>query len=67
MTCAKFATSEYICAYLEVEGTGAIQGKWTWSIYGKATAPATGDFTADQLPTYATLGLGTATTYYPIA
>ena len=24
MTCVKFSTIEYICAYLEVEGTGAI-------------------------------------------
>ena len=67
MTCAKFATAEYVCAYLEVVGTGPITGTWTWSIYGKATAPATADFTANQLPTYATTGLGTATTYYPIA
>ena len=67
MTCVKFSTNQYICAYLEVEGTGAIAGKWTWSIYGKKTAPSTSDFTANQLPTYATLGLGTTTTYYPIA
>ena len=47
MTCAKFATAEYVCAYLEVAGSGAITGTWTWSIYGKATAPATADFTTN--------------------
>ena len=67
MTCAKFATAEYVCAYLEVVGDGAGTGKWTWSVYGKATAPATADFTSNQLPTHTSTGLGTLTTYYPIA
>ena len=68
MTCAKFATAEYVCAYLEVVGNGAISGTWTWSIYGKATAPATADFTANKLPNDSlSVGLATATSYYPIA
>jgi len=71
MQCIKLATAEYMCVASELVGDGNGTGQFTWSAYGKATAPASGDWTADKLPTDSSTGtpaanLAATATYYPL-
>jgi len=71
MQCIKLATAEYMCVASELVGDGNGTGQFTWSAYGKATAPATADWTADKLPTDSSTSvpaanLAATATYYPL-
>lgn len=72
MQCIKLGTSEYMCVCSEIVGQNiGNMGKYTWTAWGSATAPAAADFTANLLPTDSTTGtpaanLATATKYYPL-
>lgn len=71
MQCIKLGTAEYMCVASELVGGGNGSGQFHWSAYGKATAPATADWTNDKLPTDSSTGspvanLAAVATYYPL-
>jgi len=71
MQCIKLGSAEYMCVSSELVGGGNGSGQFHWEAYGKATAPASGDFTADKLPTDSSTGspaanLANTANYYPL-